>query len=357
MYRYLRDVKILFIGDLNLNRAPQGGGQFKARVLDSIYRKSANILYQRIDTNGYKSNWSILIKIFIGLFIKKWHIIIVATATKSADRLFSIIELLSPKLLNKIIYHPQGMFIEQAIIKGVYNNKKYKKIRIVYIESPRAVAIFKDIGIKAAYFPNVKTFNLEKTYVRYKNPNVKIWNLVFVSQIAEEKGVFLILEALKRLEIEHPEFQIRMDFFGPFDEAIKRDFFSIISKMKYVNYCGFLDLLNSSDSSYDVLSTYDFMILPTFWQGEGIAGAFIDAFIAGLPVLTTSWNINEEIIRDGFNGWIIPIRNVDEIVLKILSITENIDRLNVMKQNSFDSRFAHHIDFVADNLLKDVQTS
>ncbi len=348
-------MKILFIGDLNLGRDPKGGGQFKGRVLDSIYSNFENIQYKRIDTNGYKTDWLILGSIFLNLFLKNYHYIIIATATKSADRLFSIIALLRPILLNKVIYHPQGMYIEQAIVEGIYDNLKYKRMPIVYLESPRAVDVMVEMKINGFYFPNAKIFDLDKRYVRYKDSNMNLWKLVFVSQIATAKGVFVILDALKRLEIEHPEIQIKMDFYGPIDDIIKIEFESRINEMGNVDYCGYLNLMNDSDSCYNMLASYDLLLLPTYWKGEGIAGAFIDAFISGLPVLTTSWNVNEEIIKDNFNGWIIPTQNVDELVNKIHVISKDINKLNEMKNNAFDSRIFHHHNFVAAKLKNDIQ--
>ncbi len=347
-------MKILFIGDLNLGRDPQGGGQFKCRILDSIYANFENIQYTRIDTNGYKKNWFIFGKIFSYLFLKNNHVIIISTATKSADRLFSIIAVLRPRLLNKVIYHPPGMYIEQAIVKGIYDNRKYRRMLVVYLESPRAVDVMIEMKINGRYFPNVKIFDLDKRYVRYKDSNMNLWKLVFVSQIATAKGVFVILDALKRLEIEHPEVRIKMDFYGPIDEVIKIEFESRINEMGNVDYCGYLNLMNDSDSSYNVLASYDLLLLPTFWKGEGIAGAFIDAFISGLPVLTTSWNVNEEIIRDNYNGWIISTQNVDELVNKILVISKDINKLNEMKNNAFQSRIFHHYKIIEAKLKNDI---
>jgi glycosyltransferase involved in cell wall biosynthesis len=183
---------------------------------------------------------------------------------------------------------------------------------------------------------------------------VNLLKLVFVSQIAVAKGVFIILDALKRLEIEYPEIHIKLDFYGPIDEVIKTEFETRINQVGNANYCGYLDLMNDSDSCYCILANYDLLVLPTFWKGEGIAGAFIDAFISGLPVLTTSWNINEEIIADNYNGWIISPQNVDELVNKILLISKDNDKLNKMKYNAFQSRISHHYKIIETQLKNDL---
>jgi glycosyltransferase involved in cell wall biosynthesis len=64
---------------------------------------------------------------------------------------------------------------------------------------------------------------------------------------------------------------------------------------------------------YDTLATYHAMLFPSFWRGEGFAGIFIDAFIAGLPVLASDWAHNAESITDGKLGIIYPVHNVVEL--------------------------------------------
>ena len=57
-------MKILFIADLNLGNNPQGGGQFKSRMLQRVYQEIPEVEFQVIDTTGYKKNFAILFKLF-----------------------------------------------------------------------------------------------------------------------------------------------------------------------------------------------------------------------------------------------------------------------------------------------------
>ena len=348
-------MKILFVSNLNITGKPQGGGQFKSLLLHAVYREIPNSQFQTIDTYGYKLDYRIIFKILYNVFYKNYDIIIISTATKSADRLFSLMAILGHKLLEKVIYHPQGMYIEEAIVDGHYSNNKYKSLNKLYLESIRATDVFNEKGINTVYFPNIKVFDLDKTYVHFKETNETFWNFIFLSRISTDKGVFVILEALKKLQIQNQRIPIKMDFYGPIDEEIKIEFQSKINNLENVSYRGYMDLFLDIDSSYNLMSNYDLMILPTFWVGEGIAGAFIDAFIAGLPILTTSWNVNEEIIKDNYNGWIIPPHDINALVEKINFISKDIKKLNEMKKYAFNSRVVHHEKIVSKNLINDIQ--
>ena len=69
---------------------------------------------------------------------------------------------------------------------------------------------------------------------------------------------------------------------------------------------------------------------------------FIDAFISGLPILTTSWGVNEEIITNDVNGWIVPLNDSDSLVEKLMEITGDFDKLNQMKIAAFEKVILCH---------------
>lgn len=346
-------MKILFIGNIGCGGKPKGGGQFKAHLLLETYKRIDNSKFKTIDTDGYNKNPRIILNLLYQIFVKKYDVIFLCTATKSADRLFTLVSIFRNEELKKIVYHPQGMYIEEAILAGIYSADKYKSMRMVYLESKRAARLFKERGINAFFFPNFKKFNLDKIYVQQKEADSTIWKFIFLSRISIDKGVFLLLDAIQKLESQTRTIQI--DFFGHIDEDIKLEFEFRLKNTSNVNYCGFLDLMYETDCSYDLISTYDLMILPTFWKGEGIAGVFIDAFISGLPVLTTSWNVNEEVVFDNYNGWIIPINDVDALVDKLTMVLTDINKLNEMKRNAFSSRVDYNFEIVSESLICDIQ--
>jgi glycosyltransferase involved in cell wall biosynthesis len=258
-------------------------------------------------------------------------------------------------VLSKVTYNPQGMFIEQALLNGLYNIKKYKSLNIFYFESKRAVNVFCEMGINAKYYSNGKYFDLEESYLKLKEAPFTTLNLVFISRICEEKGVLLIFDALEKLQNRLNGVVVSVDFYGPIAADFKETFESQL--IGNTHYCGYLDMLNDLESSYRKLSNYDAMILPTHWKGEGIAGVFIDAFISGLPILTTSWGVNEEIITNDVNGWIVPPNDSDSLVEKLMEITGDFDKLNQMKIAAFEKRRNFHITKIQETLINDVSAN
>lgn len=88
---------------------------------------------------------------------------------------------------------------------------------------------------------------------------------------------------------------------------------------------------------------------------EGLGLGFYEALYLGLPVLTLDWTPNNEIIKDNYNGWLIPI-NIDKVYEnqeclinravinnnnlknKILEIITNLDNTNAIINNTINNK-------------------
>ena len=99
----------------------------------------------------------------------------------------------------------------------------------------------------------------------------------------------------------------------------------MINHFRNAKYGGFLNL--QEESGYTVLSQYDVMIFPTYWEGEGFPGVLVDALIAGLPVIASNWHLNSEVIEEGKTGWLIEVNDVTALAEKMKYVIHNRDQL------------------------------
>ena len=100
---------------------------------------------------------------------------------------------------------------------------------------------------------------------------------------------------------------IQVPNYGEVAESYENVFNSKLTTLANVNYKGFLNLRESK--GYDTLSTYDMMLFPTYWKGEGFAGIFIDAFISGVPIIASEWAHNRQFLKEGKTALFVPIHN------------------------------------------------
>ena len=74
----------------------------------------------------------------------------------------------------------------------------------------------------------------------------------------------------------------------------------------------------------------DVFVYPSLYEGSALA--IYEALASGLPVITTP--NSGSVVRDGVEGFIVPIRDVDTLKEKILLLYENKELREEMGQNA-----------------------
>ncbi|MCX7697940.1 MAG: glycosyltransferase family 4 protein [Candidatus Goldbacteria bacterium] len=148
-----------------------------------------------------------------------------------------------------------------------------------------------------------------------------IFRIIFVGKICLRKGVQYLLQAYSDLKLDNSELM----FVGPLSEDIKL----ILEKYKNnFNYVGVV----SQKELYKYYSQSSIFVLPSIEDGFGMV--IIQAMACGLPVICTTNTGGEDIVRNGIDGFIIPIRDVEKLKEKILYFYENPEITKQMGQNA-----------------------
>jgi starch synthase len=77
---------------------------------------------------------------------------------------------------------------------------------------------------------------------------------------------------------------------------------------------------------------HDVLVLPSLF--EGLALVILEAMAAGIPVIVTKNSGALPIVRDGIDGFVIPIRSSDSLSEKICWFADNRDALVTMGENA-----------------------
>ena len=121
---------------------------------------------------------------------------------------------------------------------------------------------------------------------------------VYLGQLRRAKGVLELIAAGERLEGE-----TRVDVFGTLGYDVPE---SAFHGLRLVRYMGPLD----PSDTHDVLSRYDALVLPSY--SEGYAGVVLEAYGAGLPVVTTRTAPLTEIV-DETSGVLVEPRDAEAL--------------------------------------------
>jgi glycosyltransferase involved in cell wall biosynthesis len=98
------------------------------------------------------------------------------------------------------------------------------------------------------------------------------------------KGIAEIVEASRILLPR----RFAVDVYGAFQDGITQSWFADSP----VKYCGPI----GNEEVIKTLMRYDVLLLPTYYEGEGYPGAILEAYCAGLPVISTRWGGIPEIV-------------------------------------------------------------
>lgn len=336
--------QILFIGAIRENHLPLGGEEYKNQLIMSRL-KAEPIRLKYFDTYEWKTSPIMLIKLIVNVFLFKYDSILISASSFSTYKLLLSINFIRPNRLVKIKYLVVGGYFPLAIESGTFKSHVYDKLKCIIVQGDqlRNRLSYQLQNVKIIVQPNFKEF--PKIEIPPKLIN-NISRFVFVGRISKAKGVSDIISAVNRIRKISPNLNFTVDFFGPKEEE-----FEFNSMCKYQ---GYLDLSNKPEIAYHTLSGYDCFLFPTTWQGEGFPGVIIDAYIAGLPVIATDWNMNTEIIKEGENGFIIPPFDVDALIEKMTWVMNHKEEcINIGLYNKVVAE-KYHINTVWPELIKNV---
>ena len=84
---------------------------------------------------------------------------------------------------------------------------------------------------------------------------------------------------------------------------------------------------------------HDVLIFPSLFEGFGLA--ITEAMSQGIPVITTAHTAGPDIIDDGVDGFIVPIRSAEAIAEKLELLARDRERLRAMKISAREKAQIH----------------
>lgn len=141
-------------------------------------------------------------------------------------------------------------------------------------------------------------------------PIPEVPRLLFVGRLCAEKGLPLLIEAMRRYV--HAGGSARLALVG--DGPLRREVETFITNHAL---SGQVELLGwrSSEQVRDELNSSRALVLPSF--AEGLPVVIMEALAMGRPVISTRIAGIPELVIDGGNGWLVSPGSVDELVSAI----------------------------------------
>jgi glycosyltransferase involved in cell wall biosynthesis len=153
---------------------------------------------------------------------------------------------------------------------------------------------------------------------------------VFVGRIVKDKGINELVAAFEKLQEQKTDCSLLL--VGPFEDDL--DPVSEATRMSIDRNAKIFAVGYQVDVRI-YLALSDILVFPSY--REGFPNVVMQALAMGLPAIVSDINGCNELINDGENGLIIPVKDIDAVERAMLKLIENRTLLNDLKMNTRDS--------------------
>lgn len=335
-------VEVLFIGNKTSNNCKSIGGAntyTEALYEQLIKDEELSIKFLQIRKVWAKGGQIFDYLIFPFRFLKAFYKADIISIHATWDFHLSLgpfVSLVSKIFKKRVIYHFFGghfhnLYESYPFVIRLWLDKTILSSNYKLMETKRMIKFFERKNLKNfVWFPNSrKAQKMNKERITYSK------NLVFVSRVSLSKGIDQIIKVSKTLPDDYT-----IDIYGPLDSCYINQSFG------KARYKGVL----MPDQVIEILKQNDILLLPTFHDGEGYPGIFVEAMSVGMPIICSRWNALDELVEDGYNGKLIQPKSISQLQEAILFFNQSNYR--EFSKNALKNFENFNIETVSNKLVK-----
>lgn len=145
---------------------------------------------------------------------------------------------------------------------------------------------------------------------------------LFVGSLGQRKGLSYLFRAVQEMgsAVELTVIGMRPLISC---EALDRE----LQRVRWIPTCSHADVLAE-------MAAHDVFIFPSLFEGFGLV--LLEALAMGLPVVTTPHTAGPDLITDGVEGFITPIRSAEALAGKLLWLRDNPDARHEMSRRAME---------------------
>lgn len=150
---------------------------------------------------------------------------------------------------------------------------------------------------------------------------------LFIGRLIKDKGVMEYLEACKKIKDKYPG--IRCLLLGPYDSnpsALQPEELQPFIDQGIIEYFG------EQTDIRPYLKQCSTYVLPSYH--EGTPKTVLEAMAIGRSIITSDAPGCRETVTDGYNGYLVPIKNVKALVEKMESLIKDQEANKIMAERS-----------------------
>lgn len=191
----------------------------------------------------------------------------------------------------------------------------------------------------------IKGSGVDLSKFTYEKPILKDKvQIILPARMLYDKGVIEFIQAAKKIKnkvMDKAEFVLvgdcdTINLSGIKEEDIRKEI-----DAPFLNWIGF------KKDIFSVIKYSDIVVLPSY--REGLPKSLIEACAVGRPIITTNVEGCRECVVDGYNGYLVPAKNIDVLSEKMEDLINNTEmriKMGVNGRTLAEMNFS--IDFVVE---------
>ena len=214
---------------------------------------------------------------------------------------------------------------------------KFVLFRIDYIiaVSPVLKENIEEMGVpreKVRYIPN--GVDVDEFSPPSSNPPAP-HRLLWVGRMSVEKGLHILIEAMREVLREFPHAQLTLVGDGPEKSTIEQ----LIKEYQLEKHVHLEGLCSHQEVSRYFKRAHVF-VLPSL--REGFPLVVLEALASGVPCIASNVGGLKAVVEDGVNGYLVSPSNMKELSLKVIELLNNPDVLKEMGESARNTIADHY---------------
>ncbi|MCX5696366.1 MAG: glycosyltransferase family 4 protein [Candidatus Omnitrophica bacterium] len=164
---------------------------------------------------------------------------------------------------------------------------------------------------------------------------------LYMGGLTRHKGVHILIKAFRR--IENPNIRLQIVGRGVYEKALK----SLAGDDSRIV---FYDNVPHGDTP-KFYAAADVLVVPSIWY-EVFGRVIVEAFSAGLPVISSDIGGMRELVKDGFNGFLFEPGNIEQLKESLLRIIADEQVLKKLSDNAYASRKEYEFSECVDKFIE-----
>lgn len=320
--------KIAIIGHFGFGGNYLDGQTIKTKIITKeLVRQFGDEQVLKIDTHGGKK---VLPKLFFQTIsaLRKTKNVVMLPAHNGIKFFTPILTIFNKIFKRKLFYIVIGGWLPEYLKDKKGLEKRLKKFDGIFVETNTMKTALQNMRFQNIFvMPNCKDLKiLSKEELVY--PSGEPYKWCTFSRVCKEKGIEDAVNAVKAVNEQMGRIVYTLDIYGQVDKNQTEWFENLKATFpEYITYGGMVEY----DKSVDILKNYFALLFPTQYYTEGIPGAIIDAYAAGVPVVCTRWENFFDIIKDGVTGIAYDFADKEALKQVLEKINNEPKVLNLMK--------------------------